>query len=305
MKILLIGASGLLGSAFAQAAKRRRHELIGIVGGFAGPIDGLDRRISIDLADLPELERTALELFPDAIVNCAARSIPSECEACPGETRVINVDVPAKLALLSRHLFARYLHISSDQVFDGTQAPYTVGSSMNPPSEYAKQKRDSERAVLEMASEFATVIRAPLLNGNSLRGNRSIHELLFEAWSQGRQSPLFIDEIRQPCLADNLAAAMVELCERDDLRGLAHWGGEEALSRYAIGKAILDRFGLPLDLIREVRRGDDPRFSNRQANLSLDLQPLAGALKTRPQAFSDQLEALIVPPAFRDWYHGL
>jgi len=305
MKILLIGASGLLGAAFAQAASRRKHEVIGIIGSYNGDVDGLRRQISIDLNDLAELERTTLELFPDAIVNCAARSIPSDCENDPEATRRINVEVPEKLALLSRHLFARYLHISSDQVFDGREAPYFVDSEPSPPNQYAKQKLESERAVLDQASEFASVIRAPLLNGNSPRGDRSLHEMLFRSWSQGQSTSLFTDEYRQPCLVDNLAAAMVELCERTDLRGLLHWGGSDRMSRFEIGKAILERFGLPSELVQSSQRGDDPRFADRQEDLSLDLQPMAGALKTRPQTFAEQLESLIVPIAYREWYHSI
>ena len=305
MKILLLGASGLLGAAFAQAAKRRKHEVIGFVGAYAEAVEGLDTCAPIDLNDLASLERTVLELFPDAIVNCAARSIPSECEDNPQETRRINVEVPQKLALLSRHLFARFLHISSDQVFDGREPPYRIHSTPNPPNEYARQKLESEEAVLELSSEFASVIRAPLLNGNSPRGNRSLHEMLFHSWSHGESTSLFVDEHRQPCLVDNLAAAMVELCERNDLRGLLHWGGSTKLSRFDMGKAILERFGLPDSLIASARRGDNPAFAHRQADLSLDLQPLAGALKTRPQSFSEQLETLIVPPPYRDWYHSI
>jgi dTDP-4-dehydrorhamnose reductase len=305
MKVLLTGASGLLGSAFAKAALRRKHDVIGLVGSYSEGIDGLSQQKRIDLHDLASLEKLVLESFPDAIVNCAAYASPSDCETDPSKTAEINVALPEKLALLARHLFARYLHVSSDQVFDGNAAPYSTTDTPNPPNNYAQQKLDSEKRVLQTAKEFASVIRIPLLNGNSLRGTRSIHEQLFHAWSQGKRPSLFIDEHRQPCLTDNLAEAMVELCERPDLRGLLHWAGQDRLSRYEIGQRILSHFGLPDDLIQKAQRGDDPQFATRQSDLSLDLQPLAGILKTRPQAFADQLDALIVPKPYRNWYNAI
>ena len=305
MKILLTGASGLLGSAFAKAALRRKHEVIGLVGSYSEKIEGLSQQMPIDLHNLANLEKLVLERFPDAIVNCAAYATPADCETDPSKTTEINVALPEKLALLARHLFARYLHVSSDQVFDGNAAPYSINDNPNPPNNYAKQKLESEKRVFEMAKEFASVIRIPLLSGTSLRGTRSIHEQLFHAWSQGKRPSLFTDEFRQPCLTDNLAEAMVELCERTELRGLLHWAGQDRLSRYQIGQQILSHFGLPSDFIQEARRGDDPQFANRQGDLSLDLQPLAGILKTRPQAFADQLDALIVPKPFRDWYNAI
>jgi dTDP-4-dehydrorhamnose reductase len=305
MKILLTGASGLLGYAFAQAAKRRKHEVIGIVGSYEEPITELNQQKAIDLNDLAALERFVLEQFPDVIVNCAAMSIPALCESNPSASERINILVPEKLALLSRHLFARFIHISTDQVFDGTSAPYFIGDPPNPSSIYSMHKAESEKRVRDMASEFASIIRIPLLNGNSPRGNRSLHEHLLAAWSRGEKAHLFADEYRQPCLSDNLADAMVELCERNDLQGLLHWAGADPLSRFEIGQRILNHFGLSPDLISKSNRGNHPEHSRRQENLTLDLQPLAGRLKTRPQPFSEQLESLIVPKQFRAWYNAI
>ncbi len=305
MKILLTGASGLLGSAFAQAAKRRGHHVVGITGQYSGPLPGPAERKALDLTDLNALEAYTLEQFPDAIVNCAAISDPSSCEADPEKSRLINVALPEKLALLARHLFATFIHISSEQVFDGTADLYYRDSPPSPPNEYARQKFDSELRVNALAAEFTTTLRLPLLMGNSLTGARSLHERLLLSWAEGKPTKLFTDEYRQPCLVENAAAAMVELCERHDLKGVYHWAGEKRLSRFEMGQRIAKHFGLPPDLVEAAERGDDPRFANRQANLAFDLTPLASKLKTQPQAFADQLDALIVPKPVRNWFNSL
>lgn len=305
MKILLAGASGLLGSAFAQAARRRGHHVLGITGNYSGPLPGPNEHKQLDLADLNALEAYVLEQFPDAIVNCAAISEPSACEADPAASRLINVALPEKLALLARHLFATFIHISSEQVFDGAADLYYRDTPPSPPNEYARQKLESEHRVNELAAEFTTTLRLPLLMGNSLTGTRSLHERLLLSWSQNKPTPLFTDEYRQPCLVENAAAAMLELCERSDLKGVYHWAGEKILSRYEMGQRIAQHFGLPAEqLVQAAQRGDDPRFAHRQAKLAFDLTPLASKLKTRPQAFADQLDALVVPKPVRAWYHS-
>lgn len=305
MKILLTGASGLLGSAFAQAAKRRGHHVVGIIGQYSGPLEGPVEKKTLDLTDLNSLEAFALEQFPDAIVNCAAISEPSACELDPKSSRLINVALPEKLALLARHLFATFIHISSEQVFDGTAELYYRDSPTSPPNEYARQKLDSELRVNELAAEFTTTLRLPLLMGNSLSGTRSLHERLLQSWSEARPTKLFTDEYRQPCLVENAAAVMVELCERSDLKGVYHWAGEKGLSRFEMGQRIAKHFGLPETLVQAAERGDDPRFANRQARLAFDLTPLASKLKTQPQAFADQLDSLIVPKPIRSWFNSL
>jgi dTDP-4-dehydrorhamnose reductase len=306
MKILLTGASGLVGSAFAQSATRRGHHVTGLVGTFTGVVPGLAVKRTLDLTDEAAVTSAVLELFPDAIVNCAAVSEPARCDADPARAQALNVALPALLARLANHLSARFVHLSSEQVFDGTSSEaYTVKSTVKPINLYARQKVESERLVHTAAPEFAITLRAPLLTGNSLTGKRSLHERLFADWSAGMTPKLYTDEVRQPCTAANLAELMVELLERNDVRGVFHWAGADALSRHELARRIRAHFKLsdtaaPLE---PVTRAADPRAaSKRQAHLALDLKPLAGVVKTPIETFDAQLDQFIIPPAYRAWY---
>lgn len=308
MKILLTGASGLVGSAFAESAKRRGHHVVGIVGRSALTVLGLAEKRALDLEDASGVTSLALEVFPDAIVNCAAVAEPAACDADPVRAQALNVTLPATLAKLAHHLSARIVHISTEQVFDGAKPPYAVGDAPRPVNLYGRQKLESERQVHAAAPEFAVTLRAPLLTGNSLGGARSLHERLLADWAAGKIPRLYRDEIRQPCTAGNLAEAMLELCERRDFNGVFHWAGAEALSRVDLAKRIRAHFKLSAEAapIAEAARADDPAASARRpADLRLDLKPLAGKLKTPIETFDAQLDQLVLPPPVRDWYFKL
>lgn len=309
MRVFLTGASGLVGSAFARAAARRGHAVVGAVGGFAGELDGVAKKIALDLGDEAATSAAVLEVFPDAIVNCAAVSTPDACDADPARAQTLNVALPALLARLARHLSARLVHLSSEQVFDGTRtAPYSAGDAPSPINLYGRQKVESERAVHAAAPEFAITLRAPLLMGDSPGGRRSLHERLLADWAAGRTAKLYTDELRQPCTAENLAEVMVEACERPDLRGLFHWAGAELISRQTLGLRLREHFKLTEKQapIVAVTRAETPEAARkRQACLALDLAPLAGKLKTRPQTIAEQLGELKVPVPVREWYLGL
>lgn len=306
MTIFLPGASGLVGSAFARAAQRRGHQVIGVVNAFAGEIEGLAAKRVVDLSDAHATAEAVLDVFPDAIVNCAAMSVPEQCEANPALAHALNVTLPTTLARLAHHVSARLVHISSEQVFDGTQTtPYKNTDAASPINLYGRQKLESERAVHAAAPEFAVTFRAPLLMGNSAGGQRSNHERLFADWMAGRTPKLFVDEFRQTCTAENLAEVLLELCERNDVHGVFHWAGAELLSRHAIGQRIREHFKLTEKQapLATISRADVPDIARkRQACLALDLAPLAGRLKTRPQTMAEQLAELNVPPACREWY---
>jgi dTDP-4-dehydrorhamnose reductase len=307
MRILLTGASGLVGSNVAAAAERRGHTVHGLVGSWSGgAIPGLASVASIDLRDLARVTTAVLEFFPDAIVNAAAVAEPARCEVDPEGSRALNVLLPQRLAELAHHLSCRLVHISSEQVFAGTHAPYAVTDATSPVNTYGRQKVGSEQLVHAAAAGFAATVRAPLLMGNSPGGTRSVHERLFADWASGRSARLFTDEIRQPCTAENLADVLVELCERDDLRGVFHWGGAEAVSRHELGLRIARHFGVPAaGRIEEARLAASPAAATRPASLALDLKPLAGRLTTRVQTLDEQLESLRVPVSARAWWGAL
>lgn len=305
MKLLVTGVSGLVGSHVAEAATRRGHTVVGLLNSWNGPTPHVARVVRCDLRSLDSLTGTVLEEFPDAIVNCAGLTENHQCEADPTAARALNVELPRMLARLSHHLSARLVQLSTDQVFDGTRAPYAPGDALAPTSPYARSKAAGEAAVLEAAPDFATVLRLPLVNGNSPSGTRALHERLFAAWAAGNALELFEDEIRQPALAGNIADVVVELCERTDIRGTHHWAGAAPLSRAEIGRQLIAHFKLPPSLLRTARAGDDPRHANRPRNLAMDISSLAGKLRTRPQSFADQLDELRVPKPQRAWFHAL
>lgn len=306
MNLFLAGASGLVGSAFARAAARRGHHVTGIVGSFSGEIEGLAVQRTVDLSDEAATTAAVLDVFPEAIVNCAAISVPEQCEAHPALAQAMNVSLPTTLARLAHHVSARLIHLSSEQVFDGlSAAPYSAGDAVRPINLYARQKLESERAVHAAAPELAVTLRAPLLTGNSAAGQRSLHERLLGDWAAGRTPRLFVDEFRQPCSAENLAEVILEICERNDLRGIFHWAGAELLSRHALGLRVREHFKLSETQapITPVTRAAVPEVAKkRQPTLALEIAPLAGKLKTRPQTVADQLAEFKVPAPVRDWY---
>lgn len=296
--ILLTGASGLVGATFARAASAAGRTVVGIAGRWPDPLPGLARQVALDLQDEPALRALVREMRPAVIVNAAAISEPAQCEAEPEKARRLNVALPAALARLAGETGARFLHLSTEQVFDGTRPPYAVAAPRRAINLYAQHKLEAEDRVLAAAPDRAFVLRLPLLMGNSPGGRRSVHERLLMLWSAGKPARLYSDEIRQTCTADSVAEALVELCARAELVGTGHWAGAEPVSRLAIGERVRAHFGLAAAQapIVSVARRDDPAASaSRQADLSLELAPLDRLLKTRPERFDEALAKLRLP----------
>ena len=296
MKICITGASGLVGNALVCAALERAHEVVAF---YHHRKPNFAQSVICHQLDLGEPERALpvlLETFPDAIINAAAISSPAEVDKSPKLSEQLNVALPQRLAEVAHHLGARIIQISTDLVFDGQQGPYSADDAPNPVGTYGRQKLSSEQVTLEHGGELATVVRIPIVTGNSPSTTRSVHEKLLIALARGETLRFADDEIRQPVAAASAAEALIEICERPKLRGIYHWAGTEGISRYSMAKHILIHLGLPTDLIGV---SDDTTGAR---NLSLDIGPLASLLKTRPQSFAAQLELIQIPPACQDWY---
>ena len=307
MRILLTGATGLVGGAFSILAGQAGHKVIGIAGASKLDVAGLSERRAVDLSELDAVSRLVDEVAPEAIVNAAAISEPYRCDEDPVLSFALNVSLPETLARASNRAGIRFVHLSSEQAFDGTRPPYRRDDPVSPINRYAEQKVQSEAGVVQAAPSHTVVIRAPLLMGDSVSTRRSLHERLFADWMAGKTPRLFIDEFRQTCTARSLAVVMLALCERPQINGIYHWAGAELLSRHEQGLRIRSHFDLPEKIapIAAVTRDDSPSLSaKRQPNLALDLTPLPELLQITPESFADQLSGIRVPAWAEQWWRA-
>lgn len=296
MRILLTGASGLVGAAVARAAGAAGHEVTGTVWRQAQIlVPGLARMEIMDLRDAGAVQAACRAARPAVIINCAAVAEPGACLADPAGAEIMNVRLPEWLAQAG----ARLIHVSSEQVFAGDRTtPHAPGDEAHPVNLYGRQKLAGERAALAAAPERTVVVRLPLLLGDSFTRERGLHERLLRDWRAGRTARLFTDEYRQTCTADNVAAMLLALAARHDITGVRHWAGAELLSRHEIGRRIREHFRLDPAAapIVAVTRADEPAAAaTRPACLALEVEPLARELGLTPQPFAAQLTELTIP----------
>src|SRR5574339_180914 len=121
MKLLITGASGLLGISLALEAMRE-HEVTGMDRGRlkSAPFPVL----RADLLQSRTLESAIDSAQPDWLINCAALANLDLCEQHPDQAKILNADVPTELARICSQRGIRYVHISTDAVFDWRKSDY-------------------------------------------------------------------------------------------------------------------------------------------------------------------------------------
>lgn len=165
MKVLVTGASGLLGRATLAQVKKDGNDVKGTaLSRASGDL------VKVDLTDFGALDELLTSFKPDAIIHTAAERRPDVVERNPQASHAINVDVPAHIAEHCKSLAAAdakvplLINISTDYVFDGTTPPYKVDDTPNPLNAYGLSKWDGEKGVTSHAQPGrATNFRVPVL----------------------------------------------------------------------------------------------------------------------------------------------
>jgi dTDP-4-dehydrorhamnose reductase len=239
MKILIIGASGLLGINLALEAMRE-HEVIGVDRGRlkSTPFQVLQA----DLFHRDTIDSILESVHPDWLVNCAALANLEECEQYPERARLLNTDMPGELAKICAQQRIHMVHISTDAVFDGKKKDlYTEEDEPHPLGTYSQTKLNGERAVQSANSE--AIIARVNFYGWSLNGMRSLGELFVNNLSAGKYMNGFTDVIFCPMFVNHTAQILLSMLEKG-LSGLYHVVGPQPMSKYQFGIEIARKFGL-------------------------------------------------------------
>ena len=229
-RLLVTGGAGFLGNHLL----RRADQFIAAGTLHATPSTSLPG-VTFHVCDLqnPEEVRILMDrVQPDVIIHTA----------CSEQGKGMEAILPAAglLAMQSLERNIRFIHLSTDQVFDGTSAPYTEESPTNPINPYGKAKAQAEELIRSLNPK-ATIVRTSLLY--DLRTPDRQTTRLIESTKTGEQYRLFIDELRCPIWVENFAEVLLEVATKD-VPGLVHIGGPESLNRWDLGMGLLQHFGI-------------------------------------------------------------
>jgi dTDP-4-dehydrorhamnose reductase len=287
MRILITGASGLLGLNLALETSRR-HTIFGTVHHHDLKTDRFSV-IESNLLAPGAVERLLERTQPDWVIHCAALANLDACEADPLLAKQLNTELPHTLASHVARSGARLLHVSTDSVFDGLRGDYSEEDIPTPIGVYSRTKLEGEWAVVQ-ADSNAIIARVNLF-GWSLNGNRSLAEFFFNNLSQGKQVMGFTDVLFCPLLVNDLAGIFIKMLEKN-LSGLYHVVSPESLSKYDFGVRLAQRFNLDVGLIHPTSVRQSGLKAIRSPNLTLRSDKLTRALGESLPRISTGLDGL-------------
>ena len=172
----------------------------------------------------------------DFLINCAAYTAVDKAESEKELAWQINATAVSVLAAACRDNNIKFLHISTDYVFDGTaKEPYKVDDLTNPQTVYGASKLEGERLAMNENSD-AIIIRTSWVY--SSYGNNFVKTML-RLFQEKEEISVVNDQIGSPTYAADLAGLIMKMISLGQwYAGIYHFSNEGVISWYDFANAI-------------------------------------------------------------------
>ena len=233
---------------------------------------------SLDITDADAVCRMIQNFQPDAVVNTAAYTAVDKAEGDAAAAFTVNASAVYNLASAAHRAHARFIHISTDYVFDGqADKPYLESDFTNPPNIYGKSKAAGELLALS-ANPDSLILRTSWLF--SEYGDNFVRTML--------------------TYAGDLAAAIIRLLQQSSpVRGIYHFAGGKSVSWYEFARhifqtALRQDASFPVPELKAVSDEEYPDAASRPPYSILDCRKIESGFGIKPSDWQKALSQVVL-----------
>ncbi|HYC27937.1 MAG TPA: dTDP-4-dehydrorhamnose reductase [Chitinophagaceae bacterium] len=282
LKILITGANGQLGNEFRSLATRYHNDSFIFLS---------RQELSID--DAGNVQQVLRQHNPDWVVNCAAYTAVDKAETEKEQAMAINAEGAGILASVCTELGAKFIHISTDYVFDGSSAdPYNEDAATSPINTYGHTKLRGEQLVLQNNPD-AIIIRTSWVY--SYFGNNFVKTMM-RLMKERESINVVSDQVGSPTYAADLASAIMHIIHSPNAKkasGIFHYSNEGRISWYEFAQAIKELIGSNC-CVNPIPSSQYPTPARRPQYSLLDKSRIRGAFDLEIPDWRKSLEICIV-----------
>ena len=273
-KILVTGASGLLGSKIKAFAGENRnviptHRTLSL----------FPNSVKLDVTDKTETFQIIRELKPHIVVHTAAETNVDRCEIEKESAWKTNVEGTVNVAEACAKMSVKLVYISTDYVFEGKKGLYMEEDKPNPVNYYGLTKLKGEESIRKLCKDYVIARTSVLYGWHPSKANFATW--ITERLEHGKTINVVYDHYNSPTLADNMAEALLEVIDIN-LKGVYHIAGSQRINRYDFAVKIARTFGLESRRIRPIKMEELKVWkAKRPPDSSLCIDKVSKHLKTK------------------------
>lgn len=269
--VLILGGTGYLGQFLYVGLSRAGFHVI----------SKSSKDVDFPCSSQEEFNRAIVEGIQgpiDTVINCVAISQPAECAKDPTKARAVNV--PTRLVnWLNMHKKRPLLiHLSTDQVYEGTKSYYVETDETFPVNEYGASKLEAEQLIRNEYPQRHVILRSSIIVGPEppLKPvTRTLFlQFIHQQLSSSKHTTFFTDEYRCPVSVHDIVAVVLKCMERnqsfDEKGETFNMGSGQRLSRADMALAVCHACNFSPELVLQVSASSVNRGVKSPADISMN-----------------------------------
>ena len=288
MKLIVTGGAGFIGSCFVRLALREHwaDEVINFDKlTYAGNLENVAEVndhpgytfVQADIADEDAVNELFASEAADALINFAAESHVDRSIHSPAP--VIKTNINGTFTLLEaarRYGLARFVHVSTDEVYGSIEPPYEADESypLHASSPYSASKAASDLLALSYCSTYKLNVSVTRASNNygPFQFPEKLIPLMISNALEDKSLPVYGDgqQVRDWLYVEDHCRAVLSVLEKGEPGEIYNIGGNCAVPNLEVIRRILKATNKPESLMTRVadRPGHDRRYALTNAKLT-------------------------------------
>lgn len=263
--VLIVGGSGLLGLNLGISLRSGFHCILGLHHRYP-PTPFVETR-KANLTDPVERADTLDGCAPDIIINAAGLTSVERCQSEPQHADEVNHKLASALARDTYSRGIKFVHISTDHLFDGTKSLYSETDPVSPVNVYGSTKVAAEQSV-RVENPDALIIRTNFFGwGPSYKP--SFSDMILASVRKHKPISLFTDAYFTPIYTSSLTEKIIYLLNTGS-SGTFNICSNKRISKYEFGQKLCRVFSYSEKYLisSELKQRDDLVYRPRDLSLS-------------------------------------
>lgn len=280
-KVLIIGGSGLLGSA--------------LVGLFPNAVFTFNRTemnvpnsFKLDISEQGALELLLEKVRPETVIVTAAMTDVDKCELNPQMAYRINALPFFTITKYLSRVGGRIIQVSTDYVFSGEVGGYREYDIREPINVYGRSKMEAEDIITNSGISYAIIRTSGIFGVRESSGKINFFLWVCRSLLNGKEISIVKDQYYSPTMNTSLAEAIAEIYDKG-IDGVLHFSSIDRISRYDFALLIADAFSLNHNLIKPTLMSKMKWVAKRPRDSSLNSERAMKTLANKPLGVSEAI----------------